>query len=341
MAASLLVLARMLAASLLRALAPGWIAAAALLGAIVISSASAQSYPVKPIRLVVPYPPGGGADLLARPMAQVLSEKLGQGVVVDNRGGASGMVGADIVVKSPADGYTVLMASSAEVALNVAVYSKMAYNPERDFAPVTQVAFSPLVLVVHPSLPVRNVKEFIALAKKRPGEIGYATAGAGGPHHIAGEWMKLLAKIDIIHVPYKGGGPQLVDLMGGHVHSGFLVLPVVAPHLKSGRLRALAVSSAKRSPAIPEVPTLDESGLQGFDVSQWWGVLVPAGAPRDIIAKLHAELTEIIKLPNIRARMTELGAEPVGSSPEQFGELIRTEIAKYRSVAKQAKIAID
>jgi tripartite-type tricarboxylate transporter receptor subunit TctC len=251
------------------------------------------------------------------------------------------MIGTDIAAKSPPDGYTVLIGSVAEVAINVAVYSKMPYNPERDFAPVTLVAVSPLVLAVHPSLPTKSGREFIALAKKRPGEIGYATAGAGSPHHIAGEWMKLLAKIDIIHVPYRGGGPQLVDLMGGHVHSGLLALPVVAPHLKSGKLRALAVTSAKRSPAIPEVPTLDESGLRGLDVSQWWGVLVPTGTPRDIIVKLHAEFIEIVKLPNVRASMAELGAEPVGSSPEQFGEFIRAEIAKYRGVVKETKITID
>jgi tripartite-type tricarboxylate transporter receptor subunit TctC len=317
------------------------IAAAALLGAAVVGSASGQGYPVKPIRLVVPYPPGGGADLLARPIAQALTDKLGQSVVVDNRSGATGMIGTDIVVKSPSDGYTVLMASSAEVALNVAVYSKMSYNPERDLAPVTQIAVSPLVLVVHPSLPARNVKEFIALAKKRPGEIGYATAGAGSPHHLTGEWMKLIVKIDIIHVPYKGGGPQLIDLLGGHVHSGFLVLPVVAPHLKSGKLRALAVSSTRRSPAIPDVPTLDESGVPGLDVTQWYGVLLPAGTSRDIIARLHAEITESIKLPNVRALMTELGAEPVGSSPGQFGDFLGAEIAKFRNVAKQANIRVD
>jgi tripartite-type tricarboxylate transporter receptor subunit TctC len=317
------------------------VAAVALAGTIATGGACAQSYPSRPIRLVVPYPPGGGADLLARPIAQALTEKLGQSVIVDNRGGATGMIGTEIVVKSPADGYTLLMASSAEIALNVAVYSKMAYNPERDLATVTQVAASPLVLVVHPSLPAANVKEFIALAKKRPGEIGYATAGNGSPHHIAGEWMKLLAKIDIIHVPYKGGGPQLIDLMGGHVYSGFLVLPVVAPHLKTGKLRALAVTSARRSPAIPDVPTLDESGLRGLDVTQWWGVLTPAGTPRDIIGKVHAEVTESMKLPNVKALMTELGAEPVGSSPEQFGEFVRAEIAKFRNIAKQANIRVD
>lgn len=324
-----------------QALIAAGIAAAALLGAAVVGSAGAQSYPVKPIRLVVPYPPGGGSDLIARSMAQTLSEKFGQSVIVDNRSGATGMIGTDIAAKSPPDGYTVLVGSVAEVALNVAVYSKMPYNPERDFAPVTLVAVSPLVLAVHPSLPARNVKEFIALAKKQPGEIGYATAGTGSPHHIAGEWTKLLAKIDIIHVSYKGGGPQLVDLMGGHVHSGFLALPVVAPHLKSSKLRGLAVTSAKRSPAIPHVPTLDESGLQGLDVSQWWGVLVPTGTPRDVIAKLHAEFIEIVKLPAIRARMAELGAESVGSGPEQFGEFIRAEIAKYRRIVKEAKITID
>lgn len=324
-----------------QALIAAGIAAAALLGAAVVGSAGAQSYPVKPIRLVVPYPPGGGSDLIARSMAQTLSEKFGQSVIVDNRSGATGMIGTDIAAKSPPDGYTVLVGSVAEVALNVAVYSKMPYNPERDFAPVTLVAVSPLVLAVHPSLPARNVKEFIALAKKQPGEIGYATAGTGSPHHIAGEWTKLLAKIDIIHVSYKGGGPQLVDLMGGHVHSGFLALPVVAPHLKSSKLRALAVTSAKRSHAIPQVPTLDESGLQGLDVSQWWGVLVPTGTPRDVIAKLHAEFIAIVKLPAIKARMAELGAEPAGSGPEQFGEFIRAEIAKYRRIVKEAKITID
>ena len=304
-------------------------------------SALAQQYPAKPVRLLVPYPAGGGSDLIARSVSQRLSEKLGHSVVVDNRGGATGMIGSEVAAKSPADGYVLLLGSVAEMALNLAVYSKMTYNPERDFAPVALIATSPLVLTVHPSLPVRDTKQFIALAKKRPGEIGYATAGAGSPHHIAGEWTKLLAKIDIIHVPYKGGGPQLVDLMGGHVHSGYLALPVVAPHLKSGRLHALAMTSLRRSSAMPDVPTLDESGLQGLDVSQWWGVLAPAGVPREIIARLHAEISDAVKAPEIKARMVELGADTVDSSPDQFGRFIRDEIAKFRRIVKESRIAVD
>jgi tripartite-type tricarboxylate transporter receptor subunit TctC len=308
---------------------------------IVGGAALGQRYPAKSIRMVVPYPAGGGSDLMARSISKELSEKLGQSVIVDNRGGATGMIGTDIAAKSPPDGYTLLLGSVAEVALNVAVYRKMPYNPERDFAPVGLIATSPLVLAVHPSLPARNVREFIALAKKRPGEIGYATAGTGSPHHIAGEWVKLLAKIDILHVPYKGGGPQLVDLMGGHVHSGFLALPIVAPHLKSGRIYALAVTSQKRAPAIPGVPSLDESGLRGLDVSQWWGILVPTGTSRDIITRLNAEFNGIVMLPDMKALMAEIGAEPMAASPDQFGRFIRAEIAKFHGVVTEAKITTD
>lgn len=305
------------------------------------ASPALAQYPAKPIRVIVPYPAGGGADLLGRTLSEPISEKLAQSVVIDNRGGATGMIGAELAAKSPPDGYTAVLGSSAELALNAAVYRKMPYDPERDLAPVTLLATSPIVLTVHPSMPARTPKEFIALAKQRPGVIGYATAGNGSPHHVAGEWMKLLVKIDIIHVPYKGGGPQLIDLMGGHVHSGFLALPVVAPHVKAGKLRALAATSAKRSPAIPNVPTLDESGMPGLDVTQWWGVLVPARTPRDVIAKLHAAVVDAVKTPSVKARMAELGAEPVAGTPEQFGEFIRTEIAKYRKVTKETNISVD
>lgn len=306
-----------------------------------VSGAALAQYPTKPVRVVVPYPAGGGSDLVARSISKKLSGNLAQSIIVDNRGGATGMIGTDIAAKSPPDGYTLLLGSVAEIALNVAVYRKMPYNPERDLAPIALLATSPLVLAVHPSLPARSVKEFIALAKKRPGEIGYATAGAGSPHNVAGEWMKLLAKIDILHVAYKGGGPQLVDLTGGHVHSGFLALPIVAPHLKAGRVHALAVTSPKRSPAIPDVPTLDESGLRGFDVSQWWGVLAPAGTPREIITKLNAELTGIVMLPDIKALLTEVGAEPAPTTPDQFAQFIRAEIGKFSRVVKQAGIRTE
>jgi tripartite-type tricarboxylate transporter receptor subunit TctC len=305
------------------------------------STSSGQAYPSKPIRMVVPYPAGGGSDLIARSISKKLSEKLAQGIIVDNRGGATGMIGTDIAAKSAPDGYTLLLGSVAEVALNVAVYKKMPYNPERDLAPVALVATSPLVLAVHPSLPARSVREFIALAKKRPHEIGYATAGEGSPHNVAGEWMKLLAKIDIIHVPYKGGGPQLVDLMGGHVHSGFLALPIAAPYLKNGRLYALAVTSPKRSSAIPDVPTLEESGLRGFDVSQWWGILASAGTSSEIRMKLSREIAGIVMLSDIKALMAGVGAEPVASSPDQFRDYIRAEIAKFKKIVNETKITIE
>ena len=316
-------------------------AAAAALGMALAGNACAQSYPGKPVRIVVPYPPGGGNDLLARLIGQKLIEKWGQKVVVDNRPGASGMIGADVVAKSAADGYTILVCASPEAALNVTLYPKLAYDPVRDFATITQLAVSPIVLIVHPSLPTRSVQEYIALAKKRPAEISYSSVGAGSPHHISGEWMKLLAGIDITHVSYKGGGPQLVDLMGGHVQSGFVALPVVAPYLNSGKVRPLAVTTVRRSPVIQHVPTLAESGLAGFDVSQWYGMTVPAGTPGDITARLHGDVIEVLRLPDIRARMIDLGAEPVGSTPAEFGEHIRSEIAKYRKIVAATKITVN
>lgn len=315
--------------------------AVVLLGFTVLGSAGAQSYPVKAVRIVVPYPPGGGADLLARMMAQKLIEKWGQTVIVENRSGATGIIGTDLVAKSPPDGYTVLMGAAGELALNFVIYNTIPYNPERDFAPVILLSISPLVLAVHPSLPVRNVTEFIALAKASPGQLTYASTGNGSPHHLAGEWIKLHAKIDIIHVPYKGGGPQIIDLIGGQIGSGILAIPVAAPYMKSGRIRAIAMIGGKRLSAFPEVPTLDESGLRGLDMSQWRGMLLPTGTPRDVITKLNAEFAEILKLQDVRARLTELGEEPVGGSPKQFGDFIRKEIAKYRTMVKETKIVIN
>lgn len=308
----------------------------------VAGGVSAQvQYPVKPIRLVIPYPPGGGTDILGRPIARLLGEKLGQSILVDNRGGASGMVGAEIVARSAPDGYTVLMATSGEAALNVALYPKMNYDPIRDFTPVTQVGVSPLVLVAHPSLPVKNVRDYIALAKKRPGSLSYSSIGSGSAQHMAGEWMRLLTGIDIIHVPYKGGGPQMTDLLGGHSHSGFLALPVAAPNIKNGRIRAVGMTSAKRSSAFPDVPTFAESGMPGFEVSQWWAILVPRGTPNDIVARLHTEISAIVKTAEMKGRMADLGVDPVGGTPEQLGELVRTEIAKFRKIVADAKITLN
>jgi tripartite-type tricarboxylate transporter receptor subunit TctC len=315
--------------------------AAVVVGACNMAVVQAQVYPAKAVRIVVPYPPGGGNDLLGRPIAQKLTEKWGQNVAIDNRGGASGMIGADLVAKSAPDGYTILLCASPECALNVTLYPRMNYNPTRDFAPVTQLAVSSLVLIVHPSLPVRNMKDYLALARVQPGELTYSTVGAGSPHHIAGEWMKLLTGIKVIHVPYKGGGPQLIDLLGGQVHSGFVAMPVVAPYLASGRVRPVAVTTARRSPAIPDVPSLAESGLAGFDVSQWYGIVVPAGTPASIIAKLNAELVELLQSRDIRSRMEDLGAEPVGSTQAQFGQFIRAEIVKYQKLVSATGITID
>lgn len=305
-------------------------------------AASAQAqYPVKPMRMIIPYPPGGGTDILGRPIAKLLGDKLGQQVLIDNRGGASGMVGAEIAARSPADGYTILMSTSGEVALNVALYPKMSYDPIRDFVPVTQVGISPLVLVAHPSLPAKNVTEYVALAKKRPGSISYSSIGSGSAQHMAGEWMRLLTGIDIIHVPYKGGGPQMTDLLGGHSPSGFLSLPAAAPSIKNGRVRAVGMTSAKRSSAFPDVPTFAESGMPGFEVSQWWAILVPRGTPNDIVARLHAEISVIVKNAEMKGRMADLGVDPVGGTPEQLGELVRTEIAKFKKIVADAKITLN
>jgi tripartite-type tricarboxylate transporter receptor subunit TctC len=309
---------------------------------VVAGFASAQAqYPAKPVRIVIPYPPGGGTDLLGRPMAKLLTEKWGQNVIVDNRSGAAGMVGAEIVARSPADGYTILMSASGEVSLNVALYPKMNYDPVRDFTPVTQLAVAPLVLAVHLSMPVRNVKEYIALAKKRPGEITYSSIGAGSPQHMAGEWMRLLAGINIIHVPFKGGGPQMTDLLGGHTPTGFIALPVAAPHIKAGRVRAVGMTSAARSTAFPDVPTFSESGMPGFEVSQWWSILVPRGTPADIVARLHKEFSAMTKAADIRERMASLGADPVGGTPDELGNLIKTEISKYQKIVRDAKISLN
>jgi tripartite-type tricarboxylate transporter receptor subunit TctC len=304
------------------------------------ATASAQTYPNKGIRIIVPYPPGGGADATARPIAQKLNEHWGQPVVIDNRGGASGMIGADMLAKAPPDGYTIMVASSAESALNVALYPKMSYDPVRDFAPITLATVTPMALVVHPSVPIKSVKEYIALARAKPGSMTFGSVGAGSPHHFAGEWLKMLAKIDIVHVPYKGSGPLIIDLLGGHVPSGFATLLPAMQHVKAGKLRALAMTTQKRVPLLPDVPALAET-LPGFDVTQWNAVWAPAATPKDVLDKLSTEITRIVQSPDYKARMTEQSAEAIGNSPSELAAFQKTEIDKYRKIAQQANIKVD
>jgi tripartite-type tricarboxylate transporter receptor subunit TctC len=312
----------------------------ATLVALATTAVSAQTYPNKAIRIIVPYPPGGGADMTARPIAQKLSERWGQPVIIDNRGGASGMIGADIVAKAPPDGYTLLVSASAEAALNVALFPKMPYDPVRDFAPITLAIVTPMALVVHPSMPVKSVKEYIAIARTKPGSITFGSAGAGSTHHFAGEWMKMMTKIDIVHVPYKGMGPAIIDLLGGQIPSGFATLLPAMQHMKSGKLRALAVTTQKRAPLMPGVPTLAET-LPGFDVTQWNAVWAPAATPKDVLEKLSTEIVRIVQSPDYKARMSEQAADAIGNLPSELGAFQKAEIAKYRKIAQQAKMKVD
>jgi tripartite-type tricarboxylate transporter receptor subunit TctC len=304
------------------------------------ATASAQTYPNKAIRIVVPFPPGGGADITARPIAQKLNELWGVSVVIDNRGGASGMIGADIVAKAPPDGYTLMVGSSAEVAFSVALLAKMPYDPVRDFAPITLATVTPIALVVHPSVSIKSVKEYIAIARTKPGSMTYGSPGAGSPHHFAGEWLKMLTRIDIVHVPYKGMGPAIIDLLGGHLPSGFATLLPALVHVKAGKLRALAVTTQNRVALLPDVPALAET-LPGFDVTQWNAVWAPAGTPKDVLDKLSTEITRIVQSPDYKARMTDQAALAIGNSRSELAAFQKAEIEKYRKIAQQANMTAD
>ena len=302
--------------------------------------ASAQAYPTKPIRMVVPYPAGGGGDLLARPLAQSLTETLGQQVIVENRGGAGGNLGMEFVAKSPPDGYTLVLALTAQYAVNPSLYPKLSYDPVRDYAPVSLVVRNPYVISVHPSLPVRSVKELIALAKARAGQLAFSSAGNGSGAHLCGEMMKTMAGINVVHVPYKGAAPAMTDLIAGHVQFSFLAWRSSGPQVKSGRLRALAVSTANRTPALPDLPAIAET-LPGYDLPVWYGVAAPAGTPREIIAKLNTEILRVLATSDFRQRMEADAAEPIGGTPEQFGDYIKSEIVKYAKVVKESGAKID
>ena len=310
----------------------GWlmVVAATLTGA---TAAQSQQYPNRPVRVIVPYPPGGGSDGLARIVGQKLSEVLGQQVIMDNRPGAGANIGAEIAAKSAPDGYTLFMANVAH-PINVSYYRKLNYDLVRDFAPVSLLAETPHILVVHPSLPVKSVKELIALAQMRPGELDYSSSGAGGSNHMAGELFAHMAGVKMTHIPYSGGGPAAIALLGGQVPIGFPTTPSAIPQVKAGKLRGLAVTSAKRSPSIPELPTVAEAGLPGYAVSTWYGLIAPAGTPKEIVGRLSAESVRLLKLPDVRDRLDGGGFEPLGTSPEEFAAYIRSETDKWARVVK-------
>ena len=319
------------------------ITAGVVLAALVLAPVTlrAQSYPSKPIRLIIPFPPGGSTDILGRSLAQKLSEAWGQQVLVDNRGGAGGTIGADLAAKAPADGYTLLMGHIGTLAVNVSLYPKLSYDPVRDFAPVSMVALVPNVLVVHPALPVKNVTELIAYAKANPDKLNYSSGGNGSAAHLAVEYFKLQTKTEIVHVPYKGTGPSVTDLIAGQVSMTMTGAPAVMPHVQSGRLRALGVSSPQRIPALAQIPTVAESGVPGFDATQWYGVVAPAGTPKDVIAKLNAEIRKIMQSKEMLDRLNTEGAIAAAGTPEQFGAYIKNEIVRWGVVVKAAAMKAD
>ena len=315
-------------------------AAALALGPAVCGTSDAQSYPAKAVRMIVPFPPGGGTDYTARLIGQKLSELWAQPVVIENRPGASTIIGSEIVVKAPPDGYTLLMGSTNHT-INPSLIAKLPYDTIKDFAPITVCVTSSYVLVVHPSLPVKSVKELIALAKARPGEINYASSGSSGPQHIAGELFKLMAKVSMTHVPYKGGGPAVVALLGGHVQLQFSTPVSALPHVKTGKLRPLAVTGLKRSEAVPELPTVSEAALPGYEAVTWWGLFAPARTPRDVINKIHGDVVKVLQAPDTREKLAREGVSPAGTTPEQFAAMIDKDIVTLGKVVKAANVKLD
>lgn len=295
--------------------------------------AQAQDYPNKAIRFVVPFAPGGGTDIIGRIIAQALNETLGQPVVVDNRGGAGSTLGTEIVAKSLADGYTILF-GNISLAFNATLYTKLRYDTMRDLAPISLSAVQPNILVIHPGLPAKNLKEFIELARANPGKYNYASAGTGSGTHLAAELLKLQTKIDIVHVPYKGTGPALTDLLGGQINMMVSTFASALPHVKSGRMRALGVTTAKRSPATPDVPTLIEGGVAGYDYSTWYGLLAPAGTAKTIIDKLNAANRKVLTRDDIRQKLESQGVDPIFNSPAEFSAYLKSETEKWGKVVK-------
>jgi tripartite-type tricarboxylate transporter receptor subunit TctC len=305
----------------------------------VMASHAAETYPARPIRMVVPYAPGGNTDVLARKIAQSLAQAVGQQVVVDNRSGGNTLIGTELVAHSAADGHTIML-TTLTFAVVPSIYQKLPYDARRDFTPITLAVTLPNVLVVHPSVPAKSLKELIAHAKANPGKLNYASTGSGTSPHLSMELLKAMADVDLVHIPYKGGGPAMIDLIGGQVSAQFIGLPVALPHIKSGKLRALGVTSAKRAFAAADIPAIAET-LKGYELDPWFGVLGPAGMPKPVAQRLQGEISRILQSPDMKDYLASIGAEPVGSTPEQFAAYIATEIAKYAKLVKVAGVRVE
>jgi len=314
---------------------------AALALAMLASGAHAQAWPTKPIKWVVPFAPGGTTDILARTIGDKLAIALGQPVIIENKPGAGGGVGADYTAKAPADGYTIMGGTISTHAINASLYKSLPYDPVKDFAPITLIARVPNMLVVNPDVPAKNVAELIALMKASPAKYTFASSGNGTSQHLSGELFKTMAGVEMQHIPYKGSPPALQDVVGGQVTMTFDNITTAWPLAKGGKLRALAVTTAKRSSVAPEVPTLAESGLAGYEVGSWQGVFAPAGTPPEIVKRLNAEIVKIIRMPDVNEKLTALGAEPVGNTPEEFGALVRAEVGKWADVVKKSGAKVD
>jgi tripartite-type tricarboxylate transporter receptor subunit TctC len=316
-------------------------AVAGLLLALFAALANAQdAWPSRPIRFILPFPPGGGTDILGRLIAERLTARLGQPVVTENRGGAGGNVGAEAAARAAPDGYTIVLVAPS-LAISPTLYSKINYDPVKDFAPVSLVATVPNVMITQPSLPVQNLAEFIAYARGRPGALNFGSGGAGTSNHLAGELFNLVTGAKLVHIPYKGVNLAMQDMLAGNVHLVFIGIPAAAPHIKAGKLRALALVAPKRSSALPDVPTVAEAGLRDFEVTTWYGVLAPAGTPKNIVLRLNAELVKIMHSPELKEKLTATGTEPLTSTPEEFAAYIQREIAKWGEVIRKAGVKAD
>ena len=304
------------------------------------ATSNAQPFPTKPIKIIVPFPAGGTVDFFARVISTKLSDALGQSVLVENRAGAGGNIAAEAVAKAAPDGYTLLMGSEI-IAINTSLYSKIGYDPVKDLAPITLVGTVPNILIVHPGLPVNSVNDLIALAKKTPGKISFASTGQGTSTHLSSELFKLMANVDMLHVPYKGGPPAIADLISGQVNMMFINMPTGITHVRSGKAKIIAVSSIKRVSQLPDVPTVDQAGVKGFETSAWSGLYAPAGTPVDIVNRLNAEVVKILKQPSVREQLMAQGAEPVGDTPEEFSRFTLAEISKWAKIIKISGAKVD